>query len=287
VRHIARLLLASPLVAACGPSSPAPATPALSNSGGPMEATPAASGLTVTCGFADGWAAVVPRSVFKPDEEYTMQALIGLTEEPDFWAGEADYAPLAPYAARRCSDGVTFEDVGPDSVLLIGKAGTFNGSYGINGVIRELPAGGGSIEISDGDLNMTWPCISCPRVYAWNGTGWELRGEVLMDVIGAGAETTQRRPIGKVKVVGGQVRLKLAEEEDEVSHVDALLLEVGGMVAVPSSTELATIDGSRTLLQRGDEVELTYTVGLPDGEYEAVAAATGYYLPLASLSGGR
>jgi len=282
MKTLSRILFATPFVAAaCGPSSPPPSAP--SNTGGPTEPLAASGALTVTCSFADGWAAVVPKAVFQPDQEYTMQALIGLNEEPDFWGNEPDFAALKPYAAQRCSEGATFEAVGADHVLLIGKANTFNGEYGINGVVRELPVGGGSVTITDQDLDMTWPCISCPRLYVWTGTAWELRGEVLIDVIGARAERTQRRDIGKVKVVGGQVRVKLAEEEDEVSYVDALVLEVGGVTASPAHAAMAAVDHTRTTLHKGDAIELTYAVALPDGEYPAVAVATGYYVPLAGV----
>lgn len=283
---LAKIVLATPLIAAaCGPAA-APPPSAPSNSGDPIQTgEPAAPDkLTVKCDFADGWAAVVPKSVYKPDEGYTMQALIGLTEEPGFWGNEADYAPLKPYAAQRCSDGVTFDAVGADHVLLIGKAGTFDGNdYGINGVVKELPAGGGNITVADADLNMSWPCISCPRIYVWNGTSWELRGEVLIDIIGPGAEKTQRREIGNVKVVGGQVRVRLAEEEDEISHVDALVLEVGGVTAMPAHAAMSAVDQARTTMHKGDAVELTFAVALPDGEYPAVAVATGYYVPIAGL----
>lgn len=250
-----------------------------------MEQGPAAPGkLTVRCEFADGWAAVVPKSVYQPDEGYTMQALIGLTEEPDFWGNEADYAPLKPYAAQRCSEGAIFESIGADQVLLIGKANTFDGDkYGINGVIKEVPAGGGEVTVADADLDMTWPCISCPRIYVWTGSGWESRGEVLIDIIGPRAEKTQRREIGMVKVIGGQVRVRLAEEEDEVSYVDALVLEVGGVEAAPAHAVMSAIDHTRLTMHKGDAIELTYAVALPDGEYPAVAVATGYYVPIAGL----
>jgi hypothetical protein len=247
---------------------------------------PKSKTLTVKCEFGEGWAAVLPRAVFKRDDDFTMQALIGLKEDPKFWKGIPEYEHLWPYAARGCSERpAMFDNIPVDAVLLVGKAGTFGqngGGYGINGLIRDLTTGG-EIKVADKDLDISWPCISCPWLYAWNGRAWEKRVEVLVDVIGAGAEKTQRRAIGKVRVIGGEVRLRLAEEEDEISHVDALVLEIRGQRIAPSAGPLRAIDGTRAVMKRGDAIELRYAVALPDGEYEADVAATGYYLPLGRL----
>jgi hypothetical protein len=278
-------LLVSCLTACWTTQAPPPPT-----TGQPMTQLPAPAPkgktLTVTCQFEQGWATVLPRSVFKKDDPFTMQALIGLTEEPAFWKGLAEYTHLAPYAAQRCGDKpALFDNLPVDAILLVGKAGTFGqngGGYGINGLVRDL-SGGGEISVADKDLDISWSCISCPRLYAWNGRVWELRGEVLVDLIGAGAEKTQRRSIGKVRVIGGQVRLRLAEEEEEVSHVDALLLEIKGRSIAPSAGPLRAVDGTRAVMVRGDAIELRYAVALPDGEYAADVAATGYYLPLGRL----
>jgi hypothetical protein len=278
------LSLALCLGSACYTSSSTPPAP-LSGSSTQAPAARGAKSLSVTCSFSDGWVAVVPRAVFRRDDEYTMQGLIGLTEDPDFWKTVDDMKRLQPYAARRCSDQpVVFDQVGSDALLLVGKANTFDQAtgYGINGAIREI-RGATEIKLTARDLDISWPCISCPRLYAWTDRGWELRGEVLIDVIGARAETTQRRAIGKLRVIGGEVRLRLAEEEDEISHVDALVLEIQGLRVQPSAGSLHAIDGVRATLKRGDAIELRYAVGLPDGEYEAGVAATGYYLPLGKL----
>lgn len=279
MRSSAALPLALCLISGCYTGSTPTPTP-------PTPPKPVAKSGTVTvhCRFTDGWVAALPRAMFDKKQEFTMQALIGFAEDPAFWGTVEEFQRLRPYAAKPCTDAAAvFENVGPDWILLVGKANTFDqtNGYGINGAIRDIH-GATEISLAAGDLNMSWPCISCPRLYAWTGTAWDLRGEVLIDVIGAGAETTQRRPIGKVRVAKGEVRLRLAEEEDEVSHVDALVLEIRGQRVAPAGP-LASRDGVRATLKRGDALELRYAVNLPDGDYDATVAATGYYIPLAKL----
>lgn len=48
-------------------------------------AAPAEGGIRVTCGFANGWVSVMPVSKYPRDDQFLMQALIGLTDEPQFW----------------------------------------------------------------------------------------------------------------------------------------------------------------------------------------------------------
>jgi len=266
-----------------GPITPTPDQP-LENVG--QAKGPAAGDATVVCQFDEGWASLVPADAFRQDE-YLMQALIGLTEEPAFWREQEEYRDLEPYAARRCGrDGVGFAVPAGHYFLVVGRANTFDarGQYQDNGHLREvdLPAGG-TIAIRPEDLTHTWSCISCPHIYAWNGERFEHRGEVLRDLVGPGAEKTQRTALGEVLVERGQVRLRLAEEEDEVSHVDALLLEIGGVTVAPADPTLAAADGDHRMLARGEAVELVYAVALPDGLAPAAVVATGYYVPLAGL----
>jgi hypothetical protein len=281
-----RHLILIPLIAvACTKPGPAATTttPVSNTDTDDPGARIASSGstVTVTCEFADGWAAVVPREQFREGDPYFMQALIGISEDPSFWVNDTDYGALAPYAAHRCDgEGASFEVGGGDNVLVIGKANTFDGNeYGINGAIRtDGVVGGASFRFGDADLDLSWSCISCPRLYVWDGTGWKLLGEVLVNVIAT--EATQRRQFGKVHVENGQIRLRLAEEEFETSHVDALLLEIDGIVYAPAASGLDAVDGVRLDMHQGDAVELVYEVALPDGDRDAVVAATGYYVPL-------
>ncbi|HEX7604392.1 MAG TPA: hypothetical protein VF316_22390, partial [Polyangiaceae bacterium] len=91
-------------------------------------------------------------------------------------------------------------------------------------------------------------------------------------------------------VVDGRVRLRLLEREDEVSHVDELVLELraadGSTVRLlprhgGGRSALAARDGVTVELARGTEVYVDYDVpaGTPDF-VDLGVVATGYYDPL-------
>ncbi len=243
-----------------------------------------APSLSVTCDFAEGWAVAIPADKYDP-AEVSMQTLIGLREEPSFWA---EYAgDLFAFPAHRCgATPVELPVVGGDYYLLIGQAGTFSarGEYRDNGRVERI-----SIDkplarsISWRDLNMTWLCISCPYVYVWTGDRFEFRTEIIVDQIGVRAERPQVRSLGEVPVINGRVRLRISEEEDEISHVDALELLIAGHRVSSPLELLAEDDGTYLSMEKGDAHDLVFAVDLPDGLYSAEVMADGYYIPLAGL----
>ncbi len=64
--------------------------------------TAATGTVRVTCAFANGWVSVMPANKYPRDDQYLMQALIGLTDEPAFWTKEREYLPFVPYKAKKC-----------------------------------------------------------------------------------------------------------------------------------------------------------------------------------------
>jgi hypothetical protein len=267
-------------------SDPAPKTVVVPKPKGPAPAPKKSEpSLTVTCAFADGWAAAIPAAVYKSDEGL-MQKLIGLTEDPGFWKGEAGH--LAAYAAKRCLPDrpLAFEVQSGKYYLVVGQANTFDnrGAYKNNGLTKVLDiSGAASLSISAGDLTDTWLCISCPYVYVWNGVEFEYRTEVLVDVIGPGAEKSQRKEIGSVPVIKGVVRILLSEEQEEISHVDEIRLQIGGKEYSTTTKALADDDGRYLVLHDGESQELVFPVDLKDGEYPAAVVANGYYIPVGAL----
>jgi hypothetical protein len=236
----------------------------------------------VNCQFDRGWASLLPEAEFRQDD-FLMQVLIGMTEDPSFWRSDRTYSRLAPYAARPCSGGVTFPVSAGRYYLLVGRTDTFDerGDYRDNGYYRLIEVtGDATYAIYDRDLTHTWLCISCPHIYAWDGDSWEHKGEILKDIIGAAAERSQRTPLGEVRVIGGEVRLRVAEQEEEISHVNSVLLEIGGRSYAPTEGPLTAADASYQTLKRGEAVELVFKVGLPDGPVKAEVLASGYYVPL-------
>jgi hypothetical protein len=248
----------------------------------PEIVTPESRGVRVSCDFDDGWAALVPWKQVT-DDEYLMQTLIGLVEDPDFYSDE--YAHLEPYKAQRCtSSGTTFDVPQGKYMLMVGRADTYdkNGEYRDNGYKREVVIPGeSSWTIRETDLVLNFPCISCPHLYVWDGAAWDHRGEILRDVVGPRQQRTERTKL-TVPVRNGELRLRIAEEEDEVSHLDAIVVELDGKT-LTARADLGAADGTYALLRKGEAIELTYKVNLPDGDAVITLAATGYYVPLGPL----
>lgn len=250
------------------------------------EEVAAGGNVSVKCEFEGGWAAFLPETLYRQDE-FLMQALIGLTEEPSFWGTLGEYKELEPYSAKPCgTEGVTFPAQSGRYILLVGWTGSFDeyGDYKNNGFMQTVEVAGDlSFTITREDLTLTFLCISCPHIYVWTGTDFEHRGEILRDVIGVAAERSERTPIGKVQVIGGEVRLRIAEQEEEVSHINAVLLEIEGRTFAPEQDLLREADAAYQVLHRGESIDLVYRVDLPDGPVEASVVATGYYIPLLPL----
>lgn len=126
---------------------------------------------------------------------------------------------------------------------------------------------------------------ACPWLYVWNGEGYERRTEILRNVRSAALEQTEVTAIGSVSAVNGEIVIRIAEEKDEVTYLDALTLQIGDTVlAAESGAEttalLAGIDGQYLVLHEGESVELRFRApeGFVDGA-NATVIATGYYIP--------
>jgi hypothetical protein len=225
----------------------------------------------VRCHFEKGVAALVSEDEFRKADEYLMEELVSGD------SGEQRTKACGP-------DGVSFDVPAGRYELMVGQTDTYTDKrgYAHNGFKRALDVAGPiELDLHEAELTDTFPCISCPYLYVWDGTGYVPRGQVLRDIRSPAAEREERTPIQAI-VVGKAIRLRLAEEEDEVSHVNALLLEVGGKLVAPDVSALATADKSYGELHTGESVELRYAVDLPDGPVPVTVVATGYYVPLAA-----
>ena len=269
----------------------------VADAGAAVAPPPGSLSVSVTCSFAKGWVSVLPVAKYPKDDSFLMQALIGFTQDPRFWNAEAEYAPLKPFAARVCgSSPVSIRVPAPgDYYVVVGQEGTFSvkGTYDKNGIRRKVTVGatGASYAFSSADLIFTWVCISCPWVRFEDAAGNVTASFVVLanrrDRALAG---TDRIAVQHVPVTDGRVRLRLLEREDEVSHVDELVLELrladgSALRLLPrrgkGRSALASRDGVTVELSRGTEVFVDYDVpeGSPDFVDLAVVA-TGYYDPL-------
>jgi hypothetical protein len=268
------------LVAACGSHSAQSSSSSLENQPKPDQPQHVASSaprVRVRCHFKNGVVALVPQADYI-SEDYFMEDLIG---------GYPDENGNPPKErTQACGpEGVILPAPSGRYHLMVGETDTYetHGEYGHNGFDREVDLSGPlEFDLYEKDLTKSFPCISCPHLAAWDGAAFAPRGEVLRDVRGPAMERSERTPI-EARVEGRAIRLRLSEDEDEVSHVDALQIEVDGKLIAPDALDLAAADHAYRELHEGDAVELRFPVDLPDGPVSIVVVATGYYVPLAAL----
>jgi hypothetical protein len=126
---------------------------------------------------------------------------------------------------------------------------------------------------------------ACPWVYAFNGTSFERRSEILRNLKSKSLETTQRDSLGPVPAQAGVIRLQVREEKPETTYLDALYLEVGGIPVRPEAGSpqaglLSEADGRYLILRRGDVYELRFDVSAlaaSRAAVEVVVVSAGYY----------
>lgn len=78
--------------------------------------------------------------------------------------------------------------------------------------------------------------ISCPLVYSWTGEGWRLDSGTFGGAITRGLARTDIDNLEHLKVVDGQVRLRVTNELDETDHLDELRIL---LVEHPRGTSVA------------------------------------------------
>ncbi len=264
-----------------------------------VAAPPARAGnVTVTCGFGNGWVSVLPVAKYPKDDSFLMQALIGFTQDPKFWGSEPQYAPLKPFAAKRCGStpiAIPVPAAG-DYWLLVGQEGTFSarGKYDKNGVKRRITvsAQGASAGVGTSDLTDTWLCISCPWVRTYAADGAVATSFVVLAGRSSSSQKgTDRVPLRGAPVVRGRVVVRVLEREDELTRLDELVLVVRDAAGREHAlfprhggarSALAAADGALVELRRGTGVALEYELppelagaSTVDGTF----VATGYYDP--------
>jgi hypothetical protein len=122
---------------------------------------------------------------------------------------------------------------------------------------------------------------ACPWLYVFNGTTFERRTEILRHLRGKDQARTEITPLGPVTARDGAIVIRIVEEKDEVTYLDALVLLIDGVpVFADQSVQVNTADGDYLILRRGESVELRFQVpaSFATGDSVSVIAA-GYYLP--------
>jgi hypothetical protein len=255
---------------------------------------PPNTNAVVSCDFPGAWISLLPVAAYPRDDQFLMQSLIGLTQDPKFWkSADPAYAKLAPHAAQRCTaSGTGFAVPAGDYWVLAGQEGTFSakGKYDKNGVKRKVtvPAAPGALTtaLHTADLVHTWLCISCPWV--------EIEGLAPFVVL-RHRSSVERRGTDVIKLTHvpvheGRVRVRVSEREPETTFLDALVLRVGGRTLVPTRggdrSPLAAADGAPVVIERGGAITVEYAVPAElvsaDGAVDLEIVATGHYEPHAT-----
>jgi len=292
--------VAEPTRATPKPPPPVAATPPT-----PIPAATASASdakLTVTCGFSNGWIAVVPARAYPKDDEYVMQALIGFSDDPTFWQGQSEYAALEPYKAVKCDATATIlGQAEGDVFVLVGEADTFarRNRYSRNGMLKKVSLKKGDdvrLDVTTKDLVRTFPCISCPWVHFEGIDGASTEPFVLLARRASREERGTDRKTLRVPVVDGKVRVIVSEHEDEVTHLDALDVALEGVALSPvladtrprSRFALSADDGLEVVLAKGTRIEQSYLLPkgalVKNGWVTVTVSATGHYVPTRPLS---
>ena len=118
---------------------------------------------------------------------------------------------------------------------------------------------------------------ACPFVYAVTDAGATRVGEILRDLRGERAYSLQSLPMPR-----GTTRIRLAEEKPEVTYLDEIVVESGGVELRPLACRGAPVpnycaaDRVPFVMRRGDTLDLTFEAGAGD---QVTLFARGYYVP--------
>ena len=119
---------------------------------------------------------------------------------------------------------------------------------------------------------------ACPFVYAVTDAGATRVGEILRDLRGERAYSLQSLPMPR-----GTTRIRLAEEKPEVTYLDEIVIESGGVELRPLACRGAPVpaycaaDRVPFVMHPGDTLDLTFEAAAGD---QVTLFARGYYVPL-------
>lgn len=231
--------------------------------------------------FSTGTGGALPR-VRKGREEFAW-ALAYLHEAPaGYFRGQ--FAPGTYYvAAGFVAAPLSKKEAGqPDDAILY--AGMTGGGASTDYQKIEIKPGENAITLSLTDRD-GW---ACPWLYVYNGHSFEKRLEILRNVRGKQNERTEITPLGLVEIVDGFLILKVAEEKDEITFIDALYLIVEGIEVRAEANshvagKVAEKDQDYVALTVGESHEFRFR--LPDSfaARQRVAVSivvAGFYAPL-------
>lgn len=164
-----------------------------------------------------------------------------------------------------------------------------DGSAPVHEVTLALDGAGMLVERGRAPTGETQDCsqlAACPWIYVDGPAGLTRVGEILRDVRGQAAYTLQ--DLALPTAAAGPLRVRVAEEEDEVTFLDEIYVEVDGLHLAPTACAAAAppaycvADHQPLRLRKGDVLDLTFD--LPAASTPTVFAR-GYYVPTPSRAG--
>jgi len=161
-------------------------------------------------------------------------------------------------------------DVSEDVVLWAGVTG---GGTNTDIVPVELNAGETTtldVMITDSD---GW---ACPWLYVFDGENYVRYAEILRNIRGAENAQSELTDLIHYTVIDGSIHLRIVEERDEISYIDAFYLLVDGEPVYADDPRLTTVDNEYVILHRGDSIDLSFAVSVV-GDTTIQVMASGYY----------
>lgn len=121
--------------------------------------------------------------------------------------------------------------------------------------------------------------VACPFVDVETDEGWVTVGEILRNLNRPALYGSQSLTLPASAVRDGQLVVRLAERKAEVTHLDALWVEVAGRKLLPEGCQglECAIDGRWLDLREGEERSWVFSI--PRGG-DVTLWAHGYYTPL-------
>lgn len=158
---------------------------------------------------------------------------------------------------------------------------------GIDEVVYGRGAGGMFVSKGQHPSGRTFDCnnlSACPFVYVVGADGAHRVGEVLRNLRGAGAYALQ-----SLELPEGATTIRISEEKSEVTFLDEIYVEIGGVRVEPRACSAAAppaycaADGEPYVMRQGDVLDLDVdaTVDGPTAVF-----ARGYYVPGEAGAGG-
>jgi len=132
----------------------------------------------------------------------------------------------------------------------------------------------------------------CPWVYVYDGSAYKRRLEIIRNLNSEMLEGTEKSRLGKVHVADGLILIQIREEEDEISYIDLINLEINGVIIKPdidseAAGKIKDSDGDYLIMNKNDSYSFVFDVSAVEkhiSESDINIIAKGYYIRTDTIS---